>query len=61
MWRVEGGKRRSRRTSSGCWRIRKGCPADGKDGEMVGKRPLNKGGKGGDTGAFARGSEEGGV
>ena len=33
MWRVEGEKKRSRRTSGGCWRIRKGRPADGKDGE----------------------------
>ena len=28
---------------------------------MVGKRPLDKGGKGGGTGAFGRGSEGGGV
>ena len=40
---------------------RKGRPADGKDGEVVGKRPLDKGGKGGGTGAFGRGSEGGGV
>ena len=36
MWRVEGEKKRSRRTSGGCWRIRKGRPVDGKDGEVVG-------------------------
>jgi len=46
VWRVEGEKKRSRRTSGGCWRIRNGRPADGKDGEGVGKRPLDKGGKG---------------
>ena len=47
-----GRKKRSRRTSGqcwrtsgGCWRIRKERPADGKDGEVVGKRPLDKGGK----------------
>ena len=61
MWRVEGEKKRSRRTSGGCWRIRKGRPADGKDGEVVGKRPLDKGGKGGGTGAFRRCGEGGGV
>jgi len=33
--------------SGGCWRIRNGRPADGKDGEGVGKRPLDKGGNGG--------------
>ena len=30
-------------------------------GRVVGKRPLEKGGKGGGTGAFGRGSEGGGV
>jgi len=59
VWRVEGEKKRSRRMSSGCWRIRNGHPADGKDREGVGKRPLDKGGKGGGTGAFGRGSEGG--
>ena len=33
MWRVEGEKKRSRRTSGGYWRIRKWRPADRKDGE----------------------------
>jgi len=33
VWRVEGEKKRSRRTSGGCWRIPNGRPADGKDGE----------------------------
>ena len=61
MWRVEGEKKRSWRTSGGCWRISKGRPADRKDGEVVGKRPLDKGGKGGGTGVFGRGSEGGGV
>ena len=61
VWRVEGEKKSSRRTSGGCWRIRKGRLADGKDGEVVGKRPLDEGGKGGGTGAFGRGSERGGV
>jgi len=59
VWRVEGEKKRSRRTSGGCWRIRNGRLADGKDGEGVGKRPLDKGGKGGGTGAFGKGSEGG--
>ena len=48
MWTVEGEKKRSRRTSGRCWRIRNGRPADGKDGRVVGKRPLDKGGKGGE-------------
>ena len=30
-------------------------------GKVVGKLPLDKGGKGGGTGAFGRGSERGGV
>jgi len=33
LWRVVGEKKRSRRTSRGCWRLRNGSPADGKDGE----------------------------
>jgi len=33
VWSVEGEKKRSRRTSSGWWRIRNGRLADGKDGE----------------------------
>ena len=33
MWRVKGEKKRSRRTSGGCWRIHNARPANGKDGE----------------------------
>ena len=33
VWRVEGEKKWSRRTSGGCWRLRKGRLADGRDGE----------------------------
>jgi len=59
VWRVEGEKRGVGERPVDAGEYATGIRRTGRTGRVVGKRPLDKGGKGGGNGAFGRGSEGG--
>ena len=61
MWSVEGEKRGVGERPADAGEYTRGVGRTGRMGRVVGKLPLDKGGKGGGTGAFGTGSEGGGV
>ena len=61
MWSVEGEKRGVGERPADAAEYARGVRRTGRMGRVVGKRLLDKGGKGGYTGAFGRDTEGGGV